>query len=235
MFDQLSKIENLHHAYLIEGGDSLVPEVLSALEARGIVCAGNPDVCKLSYMTLGVDDAHAIRRQQSEMAYGAGGKYFIVSADALSDESEDALLKTLEEPSAGTHFFFILPNIALLKDTFRSRFEIVKSSPNIEAAETARIFLSKKPKERLDMIAAFIKEHEDDEDTGRVRRRAMLILGEIEADLFRVEKSESASGKKYSLMRALEEILKLKPYLHDRGSSPKNILEHIALSLPTIK
>ena len=70
--------------------------------------------------------ARDLKNRASESALGNTGKFFIIDTKAIVHEAQDALLKLFEEPTVGTHFFFILPNSEILKDTFRSRFQIVR-------------------------------------------------------------------------------------------------------------
>ena len=47
----------------------------------------------------------ALKDAQTRGAFGGSRKIFIIGANSFTREAQNALLKTFEEPTAGTHFF----------------------------------------------------------------------------------------------------------------------------------
>jgi DNA polymerase-3 subunit delta' len=75
----------------------------------------------------------AIRNLESESnfrpAEGTARVFLIEQADKLNEESSNALLKTLEEPSPSTHIILITSRPASLLPTIRSRSQVVRFAP----------------------------------------------------------------------------------------------------------
>ena len=63
--------------------------------------------------------------------------FVIEAADAMADESQNALLKTLEEPADFVHLLLISAEPELLLETVRSRCQIVRFRPLTEEAVVA--------------------------------------------------------------------------------------------------
>lgn len=217
---------SLHHAYILVGdGKALKENLLSVLAS--VVDGGvekNPDVWVSSHVVLGVDEARDLARAQTRTGFGDAAmsvprKFFIVAADTMTLQAQNALLKTLEEPTPHTHFFFILPRVDTLIPTLRSRVMIVYGGgDNQEDEELANSFLKGTLEERF-ALAKKLTETKKDEpiDRERVRR----FLDALEARL--------AKGKEKN-QNTLTALYQVRDYLSDQGSSPKMLLEHLALS-----
>src|SRR3989304_2582261 len=119
--------ENLHHAYLIEGGLDKAEEIFANLSSFGIKTKGNPDLFYQTYETFGIDDARELKVIQSEKSF-TGRRFFILVIDNLTLEAMQALLKVFEEPTPGNHFFIILPAVDTVLPTLQSRFFLLKLS-----------------------------------------------------------------------------------------------------------
>jgi DNA polymerase-3 subunit delta' len=65
--------------------------------------------------------------------------FVIEGADAMADESQNALLKTLEEPAAYVHLILITSEPAALLETVRSRCQAVRFAPLADEAVEARL------------------------------------------------------------------------------------------------
>jgi DNA polymerase-3 subunit delta' len=65
--------------------------------------------------------------------------FVIEAADAMADESQNALLKTLEEPAAYVHLVLITSEPAALLETVRSRCQPVRFAPLADEAVEARL------------------------------------------------------------------------------------------------
>lgn len=76
---------------------------------------------------------HAIRNLETEAnfrPFEAAARFFIIDqADKMNEESSNALLKTLEEPSQTTYIFLITSRPASLLPTIRSRCQAVRFAP----------------------------------------------------------------------------------------------------------
>ncbi len=214
----------LHHAYLLEGGPTLVASLRQHIEdTYSITTKNNPDFHHLHVDTFTIDDARRLAEAQATRALGSTlKKFFIIEAASVTIEAQNALLKILEEPTAGTHFFFILPSRWLMLPTVLSRLQVVGTgiagSTTASSPISAKVFLAAAPAERLTMIKTIL----DEKDTGA----AMAFVDSLIEHIHRGD-----APQKHTL---LTELLSVRQYLGDRAASLKLILEHLALSIPPL-
>ncbi len=76
-----------------------------------------------------IDQAHSILNFLSLRSLGQNRVVVIDAAETLNPQAGNALLKALEEPSAGTYFFMIAPSAAHVLPTLRSRAQVVAFQP----------------------------------------------------------------------------------------------------------
>ena len=222
IFEHYKKTGYLHHAYVIEGlHEDVVRVLVPAIERHlGISAKGNPDFSITRHESFSIDEARALKDVEKRSAWGGGKKIYIIGAITFPLEAQNALLKTLEEPTAGTHFFIILPRAEILLPTLRSRVLVVSADENAtdeEAKDLATKFLEANLENRFVLIKKLIEKKDRD-----LFRR---MLNHIEKNIYARTKGkrDSESGKVFS------EIYQAKMYLATRGASPKMLLEHVAM------
>lgn len=242
LFENYKRTGYLHHAHVIQGVEEEVLAVLVPLLEKhmGIHVHGNPDVTLHSFRTFGIDESRALSEMQTRAGFDSSDvslkvgeevypsrKLFIVGVDTITREAQTALLKTFEEPTAGTHFFIIVPRADTLLKTLMSRvvfFDAKGSSgKKDDRAVTAEKFLESTRSERFAMIK---KITETKKDVPLDREMIRTILDHLERILY-----TRLAGKK-DTTNIFHEIYQAKNYLADRGSSPKMLLEHLAIVVP---
>lgn len=153
----------MHHAWLLAGKKGLGKSAFALAAARELVAeegvpqpAGpHPDVIVLSHLPK--DDKEEKKReagQDYELARNIkvsqiremqrrlttrptlGNRRVIVidPADDMEPSASNALLKSLEEPPAGTHFMLVAHRPARLLPTIRSRCRVLRFAPLADAA-----------------------------------------------------------------------------------------------------
>lgn len=157
------------------------------------------------YERFSIDDARALVAQATLKREGES--VYLIGTSNLPTEAQQALLKLFEEPREGLRFVLLAPHGTLLP-TLRSR---MLEYPNKVEHKSARVSPSD--------IAALIKE--DDKD--RVRE----FLTSLESQL-RPRMSEP------KVRQVLADIAMVRDYMRDRSPSVKMLLEHLALSLPSL-
>ncbi|MEK7180400.1 MAG: hypothetical protein AAB706_02905 [Patescibacteria group bacterium] len=223
LINTYKKTATLHHAYLIQGEtEHIFPTLVEFFESHvGIKSKGNPDFWHATFGVLGVEEGRIIKERQSLTSFGGGLKVFIVSADSVTFEAQNALLKVFEEPTPKTHFFLILPSTEALLPTFLSRVFLYRYESNKES-DFAKEFLKATPTARITLLAKMIEE--------KNRGEALSFLNGLEKTL-RESKKELTKDDVF----VFEEIIKCRGYLSDRSPSFKTILEYIALIVPSLK
>ncbi len=177
------------------------------------------------HSSFGVDDAHALSTTQSRKALGER-KIFIVIFQTMTIEAQNALLKTLEEPTENTHFFFVTKNAVTLLSTLRSRMYFIR----LEHKNTKKHdhdgekFLRMSIPERMQFIEDFTKAKTDEK--AKAKESVSIFLDELLLALY--EKFDVHP----EFHEALLDVLTAKRYLLDRSPSVKILLEHLVLTIP---
>ncbi len=197
-----------------------IPRVLSLLRAEGIETENNPDISVQVYHQFGIDDARELGARAAAKALH-GRRVFLIVADSMSSEAQNALLKTLEEPRGGALFIFIVPSPMQILPTVRSRAQIFEL-PELEITSTsARAFIRATPAARLEMLKPLLEKGDDDtRDFGAI----LSFLSALEHVL---EKSESRENNE-----GLRALYRTRKFLGDRGALIKPLLEQMALLIP---
>ena len=224
LVDTYRKTGTLHHAYLIEGRSrEIVPELVDFFETKvKIKTVGNPDFWHDTFETIGIEEGRHIKERQSFTAFSEGIKVFIVSAEGITHEAQNALLKVFEEPTPHTHFFLILPSAESLLPTFLSRLlHYVFESKEKEDDRLTSQFLSLRPAERINLLKPIIED--------KNKMRAVSFLASLEKVLRKTKKDITVEDA-----TLFEKIILCRSYLHDRSPSVKIILEYISLIIPIV-
>ena len=227
------------NVHLIAGGAERVAAVLAMLRAAGVKTDGNPDIYIRSYQSFGIDEARELRERANSRAISGEHRIFILAMPGMTNEAQNALLKTLEEPPAGAQFFFIIPSPSSLLPTLRSRAQML----SLGARETevsivnAEKFLAAAPEKRLDMLKLLLEKDDDDPPrlAGASRREAgKRDLGAIITFLSSLERALGVRRTDAGAVEGLEATYRARKYIGDKGALVKPLLEQVALLIPRI-
>ncbi len=215
----------LAQGYLVPGGRGVLKSLHAFLAKRGIQVEGNADVLESEYKLFTVDDARALRDRAQSRAFGEHGRVFIVVAPSVTNEAQNALLKTLEEPPAGASFFIVVPSVLALLPTLRSRTQVLElAAEKIEGLIDVSAFLAAPAEKRLDMLKPL---HSHDEDDERDLRPAVAFLQELEVTL-------SPRASDAAVREGIQSVFRARKYLMDKGALLKPLLEQVALFVPRV-
>ena len=232
-------INNLHHAYLIEGArEEIMLDVFLFMKKLGVATSNNPDFYNIFVDSFKIEDAHNLKSIQYEKGFTTGKKIFVISANNFLLNAQNALLKIFEEPIENTHFFIITPDTDILLKTLVSRFYLIKTKASLEnELKEAEKFISMPIKNRIDFIKELLIEEEDSEalpleggkasELDSVRSKSLKFLNALEVVLH---------SKKNHLINSSNDffyqIFKVREFLNQPGSSIKSLMESIALITP---
>lgn len=211
----------LHHAYLIEGDRESVLESLLRFvtDDLGMATRGNPDFHQQEFETFGIDDGRRIEGLASKKSISGGRQVFVLATTFMTTEAQNALLKLLEEPKDGTHFFILVPSHESVLPTVRSRMLLLSLKDAGMGADRARQFLTADVATRLELLTPIIDE--------KNKAGALSFLNELEAEITKQQKIPGGD-----MRHALAEIERCRGYLNDRAPSVKMLLEYIAGIVP---
>lgn len=168
------------HAYIFEGDRGLNVENAARLFAAALTCANpeiapcgscpscveakagtNPDIIfpkpDRDRKTIGAQNMRALEGDANIKPFAARRKvYVFTDASILTEQAQNALLKTLEEPPEYAAFIIVTENADILLETIRSRSVIVRF-PAVSEREVRKYIGEKYPEEtdRLDFLAKY--------------------------------------------------------------------------------
>ncbi len=210
-----------HHAYLI-----IAPQkegVLRAYAAHNIEpesVGGNPDIQVLTYPVFGIDDARKLQEWSFQKPTHGERRLFVICAESITHETQNALLKLFEEPPRTSTFAIVVPDLERILPTLRSRFETIIVSHQVGLA-SAKNFLALNPGERLKEIAV------------RTKNKDTVWEAELLASLEEYFYGEGAKVNGVQIHgKPLRALAFVQGHIGKRGSSPKMLLEYLALVAP---
>lgn len=215
-----SNFKPLSHAYLIEGDRlSAKNDIIALLEKEhSFIFQSNPDAWCESFSTFTIDNAREIKELVANKKISEGKRVFIIITESITREASNALLKTLEEPSEGTHFFIIVPTARKILPTILSRVRVVKHDSEKQSSITsAEAFLKLSPADRIKKITVISSDLKKE----LIERSEVTALVESILKYIYIKKD----GKN------LEKHALAVSYARDQSASLKMILEYLALTV----
>lgn len=230
---KLSKILSpqvpLCHAYIVVGDpDGVVLEIKDLLNDRfgaDFAVSNNPDFCLHQFASWGVDESRQLKEAQSRRACSWPAKVFVIASPAVSLEAQNSLLKTLEEPTAGTHFFLVTNRLGVFLPTIVSRCQVIRFREEIGKEDRAAVFLKADIADRFEMVKEILKLQDDDP------AQVLNFLNEL-LSVYWTKIQRPVTAKNLAGAQAIFDGIS---YAGTRGSSPRIILEHLAGVIPTIR
>src|SRR3989339_2281293 len=153
----------MHHANIIlsdkDCRDSIYDILIKELNFN---VSANPDFLLMEGEPFGIGEARDLERWAIGKPLTGESKVCLIITKTLTSEAQNALLKVLEEPTAGTYFFINLENLGGLLPTIISRVMILDNISETKAhGEKSKSdvskFLNSKIGDRLAVVRSLAK------------------------------------------------------------------------------
>lgn len=194
--------DSLHHAYICTGDTTKATEYLISFLEKDLSFSRQANP---DYVFLEIPTLSIDEARNLKVIHSkkpfGERRIFLIKTDSVPVESQNALLKLFEEPEPGNHFFIVIERPVLLP-TLRSRIQLIDFE---QEKSSAKKFLAMNKKERFDHVAKLEK------------NEGYALAHEIGS----IKKDKPT----------LEAVLRVKKYIFDRGSSTKQLLEYLAVSV----
>lgn len=214
-------------SYLIRGEkEALKEDLFGAVEAIwGLVMGGNPNVFSIDGH-MNVEEARRLIEFASMSPFGADKiKIIFLSAERMTQQAQNTILKLTEEPNQSLRIFVIVPKDVELLETLLSRLEDISyafpSTSSGQVKTDAENFLSMSLKERLKLAEKISK---IDDETA-----LDSFLRDLEKTIYK-QKYKNFSDKQ----KSFEAIIFAKKNSAFQSRPKRMILEALAISLPTL-
>lgn len=223
-----------HHAYLVTGDseDGIQTALSFAQHELGLETVGNPDVTVLRYGLFSVEEARAFQDAVMRAPVRGSKKVIIVSATRFFFQAQNALLKTFEEPPAGTYLVLVLPNEGVVLPTLRSRLVMLKTEGATQKEENDLVqeFLKAGKEGREKLITKLLDRTKSDKDDEKAQARADAVS--LLEGLTRVAYVKAREKSSPELVAFLSDVDTFAPLMHDTSTPLKLIFEHMLLTVP---
>ncbi len=207
-----------HHAYLLRAESDNREDQEFLIGQLAIA-----EIHRFESDTILIDDARRIIRRACLCPAQGERQLILISANSIRVEAQQALLKTLEEPSATTVFLLSMPTSANLLPTLLSRLY------EYEGSKQASVD-TKLNSEFADFCALDHKGRFE-EITKRLEKQDTVWVENIRKGL-----SEKITKQPLILTgTALRSLCMIVENLNTRGASNKMLLEEMAISFPISK
>ena len=197
----------MHHANALIGS-RVWAYAYAALDTTG----QNPDVSVREFDRMAIADVRTLIHDAMLCPVHDTARTFVIAADSILGEAQNALLKLFEEPNAHTCFYLIIPREDILLPTLRSRLAILATENVVGEHEAFSAFHGLGYRDRLELI------------TKKLKAEDHAFFTEIASGF-----AEFAHTSKNAVL--IKDALMLETYLPMPGSSKKMLFEHIALTL----
>ena len=225
---QISK--SLHHFTIIVGARANAIQHIKEIcaDALDFVCDGNPRFFLHEFDSLSVDDSREFSETKNRKLKSGEASVSILAFSNATRESQNALLKLLEEPVVGNFIFFVVPDANILLPTITSRGVITRVGDSLENkksdGELYASIVSKSYKERIEMVEDLIKKNKDEKIPKSAARDIVhTVIKEMHQRLL--------SGRT-ELAGPLRDITSSAQFINMPSAATKTILEHIMLTIP---
>lgn len=206
-----------HHAHIFVLNGNRPEEMMDKIESdlRVLYEGETHQSYKLVYDSFLIENAQEIASMSKSRNMSNERRFFFIGFNTGTRTAQNALLKTLEEPSGGTSFIFLVPASNVLLETVRSRC-ITVALPRERRLNTA--FLSLPISERLSRVQELL------EDKSELPLFYAALEEEIQ-DLIQTNNS-------VKMAQALSLVFHYKQPILGHAPSLKYLLEEVALTLP---
>lgn len=213
-----------HHAHIFIGDPKTSKDVVfEYFEKEGVNFETETNQYIQETNVFTIEDARNLKRFVSEKSNDGGRTFVLIFTENFSHPAQHALLKTLEEPGEGIHIVFVTPREHTLLPTLKSRVLVhYLESHDLPSPINVSIFQKAKPAKKVALIDEYLKKVKGD-DSGDIKREITNFLNAYESLLHKNSKLESQ-------VKTFDAIFFAKEYLHDQGSSVKQLLEYVALT-----
>lgn len=209
--------ENLHHTNICIGNRA---DIIADIDT--LVSTFSKAVLKIERLTYEFDkfllkDAEHIFSKHIHKVGDDEMQIITIACNFTNRETQNSMLKLLEEPPQGTYFFLIVPNKKVFLPTILSRAQIFEYKKEIEISKEIKELLAASYVKRFEFVKKLLDEVKDEKKT---KEDVTAYIEQIEKHLHQKKN-----------MKLLKRTVEIKDYLKDQGASMKQLLEYLVIQM----
>lgn len=215
-FYSLIKKGNISHGYIFYGGDSSVKESFVFRLAKILENKekeNNPPLSDFLFLggngnSIGINEIREIKNFLSQKPFVSIKRTVAIkSAERLTKEGGNALLKISEDPFSSSLIILLLKNKESLLPTIKSRFQSIffpeKETPPFKKKEDAEKFIFASPSVKISILKKILEEDKKNENHENSSDFLNSLVFELSKDL---KKNSSLLKKVLELNTSLSEF-----------------------------
>ena len=216
MLQTLSK-QTLHHTNICVGRRDQIIQDVDACISRVAQESSRIERLVYEYDKFLVDDAEHIFSTHLHKTADGEMQIICISFNTTNIETQNKILKMLEEPRPHTYFFIIIPSLQIILPTIISRAQVFVYETQTEISEHTQKFIQGTVSDKLEHIKKLVETLKDEKMN---KQDVLYFVEEIEKHVHQTKN-----------MNMLKKIIRIKNYMRDSGASTKQLLEYIAVTL----
>lgn len=209
--------ENLHHTNICIGARDSVIQNIDSLISKYSKNISNIERLLYEFDKFLIKDAEHIFSKHIHKVGDDEMQFIIIAFNSSNLETQNSMLKILEEPPKHTHFFLIAPNKKVILPTVLSRAQIFEDKKQVEVSKETKDFIVMSIADRLEFVKKII------DDVKKEKKNKQEIIEFI-------EEIEKYAHQKNNIL-LLKRIIQIKEYLKDQGASIKQLLEYLSVEI----
>lgn len=211
-------LDKLHHTNVCVGDRKLIIEDIDILVSKLSKSVSKVEKLYYDFDKFLIKDSKNIFSRHIHKVGEDEIQIIVIAFNFTNQETQNSMLKILEEPPKRAYFFLVVPNNKILFQTILSRSQIFQYENIVDISKETTKFINSSYEFRLNYVKDLLEEIKKETKT---KQDAINFIEEVEKHLF--EKKE---------MQLLKKIIKIKDYFKEHGSSAKQLLEYIAVVIP---
>lgn len=164
-----------------------------------------------------IDDVKRVFKNHLHKVIEGEMQFICIAFNSTNTESQNSILKVLEEPPQNTYFFLIIPNKKIILPTVLSRAQIFEYKREITISTETKEFINAPIAQRLE----FVKKKLDNLKDEKITKQDLVEF---------IEEIEKYIHEQKNIV-LLKRIIEIKGYLKDQGASTKQLLEYLAVQI----
>lgn len=211
------KKDTLHHTNICIGNREIIISDIGTLILNYSKSIPKIERVVYEYDKFLLDDVkHVFKNNLYKVAEDAI-QIICIAFNSTNRESQNSILKVLEEPPRNTYFFLIVPNKKIILPTVLSRSQIFEYKKEIILSKETKEFISASIAQKLELIKKKLDNLKDEKIT---KQQIIEFIEEIE---------KHVHEQKNIIL--LKRIVEIKGYFKEQGASAKQLLEYLAVQI----
>ncbi len=216
MLKNFSK-QNLHHTNICIGSREDIKKDIDECLAELSKSGAHVEYVVYDFDKFLLEDAKSIFSKHIHKVAENHMRIVCIACNSTNFQTQNSILKILEEPPQGTYFFILVPHKKILLPTILSRAQIFEYTKETEISKETKQFINSPCVKRLEIVKKYVDDVKNEKKT---KQDIIEFIEEIEKYIH--QKKD---------IKFLKQLIEIKEYMKDQGASIKQLLEYVSVML----